>query len=184
MLHDMLWFIAGFVVTTIVLTVVEPRCTETPTAEYEVRHWPSLLPLRRPGATFNVNPIVDVVHVTVRPWWRVRLDVAFAWLDRRLSLDFTTAFDRTQADLVAERKRAVHGRHRLDELRVDPAWRRRWAEYDTQLWPTLELDPFLDVEHRCRDHFPVDILHRERPDPEPTIPLTPPTYSPIYEMAT
>ena len=153
---------------------------------YTVRHRPSLLPLRRPGATLDDNPVVDVVHVTVKPWWRIWIDRATEWLERRLSVDFTAAFDVLQTDMTQERKRqTVHGRHRLDELRISPEWRSRWAAYDTQSWPTLELNPYDDRAARCRDHFPVDYLDAPPSRPaEPTVPLTPPTYSPIYEMAT
>lgn len=39
-----------------------------------------------------------------------------------------------------ERKRQYHGRRRLEEH--EPAWRKRWSEYDTQSWPTLATSNF------------------------------------------
>jgi len=36
-----------------------------------------------------------------------------------------------------ERKRTYHGRRRYDEVSLRTEWRTRWAEHDTQSWPTL-----------------------------------------------
>ena len=37
----------------------------------------------------------------------------------------------------SERKRMYHGRRRYEEVSRRTEWRQRWAEYDTQGWPTL-----------------------------------------------
>ena len=132
---------------------------------------PRPLPVRVPGAALVLNPVPlpgTLIHVTVKPWWRVTVDRLLTWLRDALAAESDEAFRiGLQLTLEQNRRYQVHGRHRLADLRANPAWRNRWAAYDTQSWPTLEVNPFDDVTQRCRDRFPVHFLEPVAPDTVP-----------------
>lgn len=56
---------------------------------------------------------------------------------------------------VNERKRAYVGRHRYDQMVTEYGWRVRWAEYETQWWPTL------DVSGDAFDLIPIRAFTRD-----------------------
>jgi hypothetical protein len=61
-------------------------------------------------------------------------DVARWAMSPTLSNEFTEWWEESWTN---ERKRTYHGRRRYEEVSQRTEWRNRWAEYDTQNWPTL-----------------------------------------------
>ena len=61
-------------------------------------------------------------------------DIALWVMSPTMSTGFNEWWEETW---INERKRTYHGRRRYDEVSRRTEWRSRWAEYDTQNWPTL-----------------------------------------------
>jgi hypothetical protein len=103
------------------------------------------LPIRIPGAALQDVPPEDIsLHITMprqtlryKPW-----DWVIQWwwgqVNKISIMESDESFARWWEDTWATAWPSFQpGRHRREMLTLDPGWRSRWADFDTQGWPTL-----------------------------------------------
>lgn len=130
-----LWFGAGVVFALVcVMLTTSVHATESLTVPHD-----------------HASPLPDWVHTLAeygrRPHTRSRLrelaarvvsryldDVATWVMSSITDPGFTEWWEQTCTN---ERKRTYHGRRRYEEVSKRREWRERWAEWNTQPWPTL-----------------------------------------------